>query len=298
MTTTQRNEARFAFFGTSEIAVLVLRELEHAGFLPALIVTAPDRAEGRGLKLTPSPVAEWATDRGIPTKKPETIDDAFLYELRATHYELFIVADYGKILPKALLDIPPQGVLNMHPSLLPRLRGPSPMRSAILEDEEEVGVSIILLDEKMDHGPLIAQRVVPLREWPLGARELETILPQEGGKLLAEILPPWIAGTLQPREQDHAKATFTRRFKKEDGLLDLSGDARANLLKIKALEGWPGTFAFFERPGRASASKSIRVAILNAHLEGGKLIIDTVKPEGKGAMAYADFLRSGALPKS
>ena len=291
MTTRTPNELRFVFFGTSEIAVAVLDALEAAEYLPLLIVTAPDRPQGRGLVLTPSPVSAWANARGIKTAKPERIDDTFLSELRSANVELFIVADYGKILPETLLSIPPLGTLNMHPSLLPRLRGPSPMRSAILTDERTVGVTIMLIDDKMDHGPILAQRVVTLPSWPIGARELETILPREGGRLLAEILPQWVSGSITPHEQDHTLATYTKRFTKEDGLLNLGADPYQNLLRIKALEGWPGTYAYFIR-----GNERIRVGILSAHLSNGALVIDVVKPEGRGEMPYEDFMRSGAVP--
>jgi methionyl-tRNA formyltransferase len=171
------------------------------------------------------------------------------------------------------------------------LRGPSPMRSAILNDEKETGVSVMLMDEQMDHGPLIAQRKVAIEPWPPHGKTLEDRLAHEGGKLLAQILPLWLQGTIQPQEQNHDLATYTKKFTKEDGALDLGADPYQNLLTIRAFESWPGTYAFFERAG-----KRIRVQILDAHIEGKKLVIDIVKPEGKKEMSYADFLRSGAKP--
>jgi methionyl-tRNA formyltransferase len=282
----------FVFFGTGQIAAMALGEMEKHAVVPSLVVTSPDAPAGRGRILTPSPVASWAAAHKIETLKPKKLDSAFLNLLEARSSQLeasvFIVIDFGSLLPKELLDIPSRGVLNMHPSLLPRLRGPSPIRSAILHNERETGVSIMLIDEELDHGPLIAQKKVVVEDWPPRGSELDTLLAREGGKLLAEILPHWIKVEIEPHAQNHDLATFCEKFEKSDGLLDLSGDAQENLRKIYAFEGWPGTHTFFERGG-----KRIRVQILDAHIEGTKLILDRVKPEGKDEISYADFARSG-----
>ena len=292
---TNAEKIPFVFFGTGEIARATLEELLAAGLSPVLVVTAPDRKQGRGLELTPSPVGALAEENNIETCKPEKIDDAFLTELRALSSEfssdVFVVADYGAILPQKLLDIPTKGTLNMHPSLLPRLRGPSPIRSSILQDEKKVGVTIMLVDAKLDHGPIVAQREISLGEWPPHGLELDMILSHAGGQLLAQILPYWVAGEIEAREQNHDLATFSEKFSKEDGLVDLKADGYTNLLRIRAFEGWPGTFAYFERGG-----KKMRVQILDAELSNGKLKVTKVKPEGKKDMSYEEFLRSGAKP--
>jgi methionyl-tRNA formyltransferase len=296
----ESRRVRFAFFGTPELAVTVLEELAAAGLVPALIVTMPDEKKGRGLSLSPPPVKTWAESRDIEALQPEHVDPEFVATLKAKSRKLkadvFIVVAYGKILNKEVLEIPSRGVLNVHPSLLPRLRGPSPIRSAILNDDRATGVSIILLDEEMDHGPLVAQKPVAIG-WPARAGELERALMEAGGTLLAQILPQWVMGNIEAREQNHDLATYSEKIEKEDGLLDLNADGYTNLLKIRAYEGWPGTYAFFERGG-----KRIRVQILDAHMDpsttlgASKLIIDKVKPEGKREMGYEEFLRSGASP--
>lgn len=281
----------YVFFGTGNIARMVLDELEKADLAPSLIITAPDAPAGRGRTLTPSSAAQWAQERKVKTLKPETFDavctDALRERARQLRSEVFVVADYGTILPRAILEIPPRGTLNMHPSLLPKLRGPSPIRTAILNDERETGVSIMLLDEKMDHGPLLAQKKVAVPEWPPRGRELDVSLAREGGMLLAETLPRYLTDEVKPREQDHAAATFSHFFKKEDGEIDLGGDAYVNLLKIRAFDGWPGAYTFFARN-----AKKIRVRITEAHLSDGLLVLDRVVPEGKAEMLYADFARS------
>ena len=300
-----KNDNAYVFFGTGEIARTVLEELLRADIAPSLVVTAPDRAQGRGLEAKPTPVATLAAAHNIETLKPDKLDDAFVSEIRDLSSEnrvlTFVVADYGSILPSTLLTVPPKGTLNMHPSLLPRLRGPSPIRSAILRDENKVGVSIMLLDEKMDHGPIVAQKEVPIPGWTAGralrsigeegpphGSELDELLSRAGGKLLAQILPLWRRDEIEARAQNHDLATYCEKFSKEDGLLDFSADDYQNLLKIRAFEGWPGTFAFFERGG-----KKIRVQIIDADLKNGTLVISKVKPEGKKEMSYEEFARSG-----
>ncbi|TSC85664.1 MAG: methionyl-tRNA formyltransferase [Parcubacteria group bacterium Gr01-1014_8] len=279
----------YVFFGTGEIAVGALEELEKALLMPSLLVTVPDRPAGRGRTMTPPPAKVWAVAHGIKTVQPEKLDQDFFYELAKTKADVYVVVDYGKFLPKALLDIPARGVINMHPSLLPRLRGPSPIRSAILTDEKKTGVSIMRVDSKMDHGPIIASRPVSIPDWPSRGRDLDALLSHQGGKLLAEILPHWVSGDVESHEQNHDVATISTLFKKEDGLLDLvNGDPYTNLLKIRAFDGWPGTYTFFEKDG-----EKMRVKILDAHMENKKIVIDTVKPEGKREMKYADFAVPG-----
>lgn len=252
---------RSVFFGTAPLAEHVLAALRHADLGPEHIIESTE------------------------------IASELVEKLRITSWDVFIVASYGKKLPPDILSMPRRGVVNVHPSLLPRLRGPSPIRSAILNDEKETGVSIMLLDDELDHGPLIAQKKIVPSPWPSRGRELDTLLAEEGGKLLASVLPEWVAGHIEAQPQNHDLATYCKAFKKEDGLLDLSGDSYQNLLKIRALEGWPGTYTFFMR-----GKKKLRVQILDARLEGTKLVIDRVKPEGKNEMGYEEFLRSGAVP--
>ena len=279
---TSQKKIKLAFFGTSHIAVFVLDALEHAGFMPELIVTVPEKKVGKTLESAASAAAFWGEQRNIPVATDWN-------EFEKGVWDVAIIVDYGKILPASLLNIPKKGFLNVHPSLLPRLRGASPMRSAILKNENETGVTIIHVDDKMDHGPIVAQKQVTIENWPVRNSELEQLLMTQGGALLASVLPLYIDDEITPQEQNHDVATYAAKFTKEDGLLDLSGDAYHNLLKIRALEGWPGTYTFFERAG-----KKIRVQILDAHIEGTALVLDRVKPEGKQEMNYADFARSGA----
>ncbi len=276
----------FAFFGTPHIATLVLDRLEAAGLAPALIVTAPDKPAGRGLELKPSAVKLWAIERGIDVIAPATLKDTLLVaELQNTDWDVFVVSMYAKIIPKAVLDIPKHGCLNVHPSLLPKFRGPSPVLSAILQDERHTGVTIMKLDEKMDEGPILAQAKIELDEdvWPPKGSEFEALLAQEGGDLLAEVLPLWVEGKIPTEQQNHAEATYTGKYSDEDACIDLTADPRHNFLKIRAFDKSPKPYFL------TSAGK--RVIIKDAEFNDGQLVITRVTPEGKKEMDYKDFLR-------
>jgi methionyl-tRNA formyltransferase len=273
---------KIAFFGTPTFAVTILEELKKNGIMPELVVTAPDKPQGRGLTLTPTPVKIWAQENNIKVTHQVT-------ELLDKPWDLFIVAAYGKIIPENILEIPKHKTLNVHPSLLPKFRGPSPIESSILNDDQEIGVSIMRLDKEIDHGPIIAQEKIPFEQigaWPIAAPALENIAAHFGGALLAKIIPDWISGKIVEKEQDHAHATYCKKIAKVDGLLDLAADPYTNYLKICAYSGWPGTY-FFQEHG----DKNIRVTIKKATYQDGQLTIQTVVPEGKSEMPYLDFLR-------
>lgn len=283
---------KIAFFGTPEMSVTALDELKNSDLTPELVVTMPDRPKGRKLVLTPPPVKIWAKENNIKCVQPEKLNEEFLELIKKESFDLFVVVSYGKIFKQEVLDIPKHGTLNIHPSLLPKFRGASPIISAILSDEKKTGVTIMLLDTGVDSGPILAQKEIDIEPWPIKAEELEKLLMTEGGKILAEIIPKWIAGEIKPQEQNHDKATFTQKIKKEDSLIDLNADPYQNLLKIKAFDKWPGTYFFANRNGLpAQADKQIRVKITDADLEDGELKINKVIPESKKEMLYEDFLR-------
>lgn len=288
MTRTHLNnqDCQFAFFGSSDFSLGVLDELAKNDLLPNIIITTPDKPKGRGLVLTPPSVKLWAEARKIRVIQPEKLDSALCEKLRAVACPLFIVASYGKIIPKSVLEIPRGGTLNVHPSLLPKYRGPSPIQSAVLSGDEETGVTIMLLDEQMDHGPILARSEFS-NKMPT-ATELSEKLAAEGGKLLAETIPKWLAGEIKPTPQDHSKATYTKKITKEDGLIDLDGGQRQNFLKFQAFAGWPGAYFFVS----LSNGKKIRVAIKKADFENGIFKIRSVVPENKKEMPYEIFLRS------
>ncbi|MBU4536633.1 methionyl-tRNA formyltransferase [Patescibacteria group bacterium] len=269
------------FFGSPQIAVDILEELKKSGnamsadLMPSLIITQPNRKVGRKLVITPPPVKIWADENNIPTLQPEKLDEEFIKELKFQNWDLFIVAAYGKIISKEVLDIPKKGTLNVHPSLLPKYRGATPIHSPILRGDKETGVSIILLDEKMDHGPIINQEIYNLwensiTEMPTES-QLEKTLSIIGGKLLIETIPLWLEDNISPQEQDHSKATFCDKYKPEDALIDLTEDAQKNFLKIQAFNKWPKAHYF---------ENDKRILIKKARLENNKLIPEKILPEG------------------
>lgn len=285
------NNIRIAFWGTSHISVIVLEEMARGGILPALIITAPPKQKGRGLELTPSEVKVWADNHGIPTFEPAKLDPAFCDQLLQADCQLFVVASYGKIIPRTVLDMPKHGALNMHPSLLPKLRGASPIQSGILEDiplgsKHETGVTIMLVDEEVDHGPIVAQEKITIENWPPKGSELEEILGNLGGKLLATTIPDWVAGKITPHAQNHDEATYTKKITKGSGHIDLADDPIRMYRKIRAFDVWPRAYFLTERNGR-----EIRVVVTDAIIKEGKLVPLRVIPEGKKEMGYEDFLR-------
>lgn len=273
-----------AFFGNSEFSLIVLKELKNNGVIPELIVTTPDKPQGRRMTLTPTPTKVWAEENGIEYIEPVKLKDVDFLE-KIKNYNLFIVASYGKIIPKIIIDIPKYKVLNIHPSLLPKYRGPSPLQEQILNNEKDVGVSIMLIDEQVDHGAIITQKKLNIANWPVGFLSLQESLAKEGSKLLAEILPDWIKGKIKPKAQNDNEATFTKKVNKNDGFLDLSKNSYNNYLKILAYEEWPKTYFEVERK-----NQKIRLIIKKAIWENNKLEILSVIPEGKKEMSYSDFL--------
>lgn len=283
----------YIFFGTSEFSVDVLNQLKEANILPQLIVTTPDSPQGRGLKMTPCPVRVWADANNIKNIQPERISGDFSAQLNSfkdesgknIEWDVFVVVSYGKIIPNEILELPKKGIVNVHPSLLPKHRGPAPIETSILNDDLKTGVTIMLIDEKVDHGPILAQEVVEFSEW-----EHKDIVSEKlavvGGKILAKILPPYISGEIQPIEQNHSEATFTKKIEKSDAEIFMHDSDRKNFLKIMAYTPHPGAFFFTEKHG-----KTIRVKITDAKYENDTLQILRVIPEGKKEIDYSLFIQ-------
>lgn len=274
------NKLNYTFFGSSKFSVFCLEELKASGLLPSLIVTTKDKPTGRGLKLTPTPVKVWAEENQIPYLTPDKLID------NIPTSDLFLVASYGKIIPKTILDLPKYGTLNIHPSLLPKYRGPSPLQEQILNDEKDFGVSLMLLDEKMDHGPIIAQTKVEISLWPK-LEELKKISAEAGIKIFIDNLEAWMAGTKKAIEQNHNQATFTKKVEKIDGQIDLNSDPYTNFRKIQAYSIWPQAYFFVNNKN----GQPVRVIVKDAEFKDNTLKILRVLPEGKKEMNYEDFLR-------
>jgi len=238
------------------------------------------------MQLTKTETKIWAEENNVPFIEQEKLKDkSFLEKLK--DYDLFIVASYGKIVPKVILDMPKYGVLNIHPSLLPKYRGPSPLQEQILNNEQIIGVTVMKMDEQIDHGPIITQSKIEIPIWPINLIELKEITANEGIKILLANLDAWTKGDIKPVEQNHTEATFTKKVEKNDGLLDLEfGKPYENYLKTKAFYPWPGTFFFITK-----GEQKIRVIIKESEYKDGVFNILRVLPEGKKEMSYEDFLR-------
>jgi len=233
---------RIIFFGTPDLAVPVLERLVQEGYAPVAVVTAPDQPVGRKKTLTPPPVKTTAEKYAIPVLQPASLKNSvFREEFSSLKPDLCVVAAYGKIIPKDYLIVPEFGFLNIHPSALPEYRGPAPIQAAIRDGKTETAVSLMLLDEAMDHGPIIAAKQAPLD--PEGYYpEIAQHLFEQGAQLLIDTLPSWLAGSITPQEQDHAKATVTKLLDRQDGHIDWNQSSKAIFNQIRALSHEPGTW--------------------------------------------------------
>jgi methionyl-tRNA formyltransferase len=230
------------FAGTPEFAVPSLRALHDVGHEIALVITQPDRPAGRGRALTPSPVKSAALSLGLPILQPETFRAPGIADhLRSLDADAFVVVAYGEILRPEILSIPTRGVLNVHASLLPRWRGASPIPAAILAGDTETGVTIMLMDEGLDTGPILTQRSIPIADEDTTAT-LTPRLAELGAGLLSETLPRWLADDLTALPQDDATATTCRTLRKEDGRIDWRKPADHVSRMVRAYDPWPGAY--------------------------------------------------------
>ena len=261
--------------------------LHNAGYVPELVVTAPDRPAGRGHQLQQPPAKVWAEQRSIPVAQPEKIDDTFIAMHRDTFEkcDVFLVVAYGVILPKSFIELPKHKTLNVHFSLLPRWRGASPVESAILAGDTETGCAIQVMRPKLDTGPVVALETTAIGENET-APELRERLGDIGASLLVRTLPEYTAGTLETHEQDEILATYARKMTKEDGDIT-NDDDLIRWRKFRAYYDWPGTYFFTKRN-----NKSIRVKVASARFANNTFVIDEVVPEGRKRMKYEDFTRA------
>ncbi len=236
---------RVVFFGTPDFAVPTLEALAAAGHEIALVVSRPDQPAGRHMHLASPAVIPAAGRLGLPTAQPEKLGtDEFVGRLREIAPEVAVVVAFGRLISPRVLRVPQHGFVNLHPSLLPRHRGPSPIQWAIASGDAETGVTTMMLDEGMDTGPLLLQRPTPI-----GTRErtpgLEERLATMGAELMVETLSGLAAGTLIPTLQDHALATGTPKLERRHGRIVWGSEAEELARKCRAFDPWPGLFANF-----------------------------------------------------
>ena len=269
------------------------------------VVTQPDRASGRGRELKAPPVKLLAQELGIPVMQPEKLRlPEAMENLRAWSPDLIVVAAFGQILKKDVLELPRFGCINVHASLLPRWRGAAPINAAILAGDEETGVTVMQMDVGLDTGPMLAKRSIRLAPTDTAGSVFEA-LSQLGANLLLSTLPDYLSGKLLPQPQPEEGMTYAPMLKKEEGKLDFTHDANELERRIRAFNPWPGAYMEFDgvllkihrahvESGNAEAGKRLVVQNQPAvGAGGGLLILDEVQPAGKKSMSGKSFL-SGA----
>ncbi len=299
---------KIVFMGTPEFSATTLKYLIANQCEIIAVYTQQDKAAGRGRAVAASPVKSIASEAGIPVVQPRNFrKPATALELAAMRPDLVIVAAYGQILPQAILDVPRYGCLNVHPSLLPKYRGVSPVASAILAGDEFSGVSVMLLDAGTDTGPVLAQAQVPITAADTTGL-LSDKLARIGAQLVVSILPSWVKGHLTPRPQNAALASYCHKLNKEDGEIDWGLPASEIWRRVRAYNPWPCAYTAWQgkqlkileaKPVPAIAG-ALPGQVVDVHDKPvgfgiatgeGTLGISIVQLEGKKAMAAGDFLR-------
>ncbi|XXF79447.1 methionyl-tRNA formyltransferase [Myxococcaceae bacterium GXIMD 01537] len=298
---------RIVFMGTPEFAVASLAACFELGDVVA-VVTQPDKPKGRGQAVAISPVKALALERGVPVLQPVKLrTPPFSEELRAYAPDVCVVTAYGRILPKDVLELPAKGCVNVHASLLPRFRGAAPIQWALAHGDAETGVSLMVMDEGLDTGPVLAMRRLPVAPDETSAT-LHEKLSALGGALLREDLPRYLSGELKPVPQPSEGMVLAPIIKKEEGLLDFNRAAVELERRIRAFTPWPGAFTGLGggrlkvHRARVGQGQGAPGTVLAAGPDGlevacgeGSLVLLDVQPEGKRVMRAADFLMGHKL---
>ena len=306
---------RVVFMGTPAFAVPSLEALDVSDHEVVGVVTQPDRPQGRGQAVVPCPVKELALAKGLPVSQPEKIKSPeFLRQLSDWKPDVIAVTAFGRILPKAILDLPPMGCVNVHGSLLPAYRGAAPIQWALIHGDRETGITTMVMDEGMDTGAVLLQQTLPIEPEDT-ALELGVRLAKVGGALLVETLTRLAERSVVPRAQDHSRATVAPLLKKEDGVIDWTQPATKIANRIRGLSPWPGSFTFHHdhrliiRKGHVDAQSGpggsdgqqpgtiLAVGPKSFWVQTGEGRIEVleVQPANKNRMSVEQFLQGYAL---
>ncbi|MBX4204586.1 MAG: methionyl-tRNA formyltransferase [Candidatus Doudnabacteria bacterium] len=293
---------KFIFAGTTEFGIPTLEKLMQDGHELLLCITQPDKPVGRKQQLSPSPIKVWAQGQNIRVSQPAKIMDAGP-EISELKPDLLLVAAYGQIIPKEILDLPEKGSVNIHGSILPKYRGASPIQAALINGETSTGITLIVMDEKMDHGPIIATKEITITADD-DFSSLYKKLSQLAALVCADILPEYTQGIIKANPQNHDSATYTKLLTKADGQIDWTHTALEISNHIRGYNPEPGTWTTLD----GKLIKILGVKILNEskielpgklyrHADGlavksqdNSLLITKVQPEGKNPMSGRDFL--------
>jgi methionyl-tRNA formyltransferase len=295
---------KILFFGTSEFSKKILKNLLKEYSIVG-VITQPDKPVGRRQEVTSSPVAVFAEENNLQVFKFTNLKSAEAFEtVKKIATDLFVVVAYGKIIPKEILDLAGSGAINIHGSVLPKYRGTSPIHGVLLNNESETGITIMLMDEEMDHGPILKTRslnIAPDDTFSV----LEEKLVNLASSLILEVIPEYLSGNLPPIAQDHETASFTKIIVKDDGKIDWKKSVQDIYNQYRAYEIWPGIWTIYE--GKNFKIKKCRLSLENGAAEPGiiwskddltfvqcrigSLELLEVQPEGKNSVNINDFLR-------
>jgi methionyl-tRNA formyltransferase len=292
------------FCGTPGFAVTTLERLVEAGFTVRLVVTQPDRPRGRGMELAPSPVKQRALQLGLRVSQPDKIknNEEFQVQLTATKPDVIVVVGYGRIIPPWMLKLPPWGNLNLHASLLPKYRGAAPVQWAIARGESITGVTTLRIDTGLDTGDILLQEEIPIAPQDTA----ETLAPRMaiiGADLMVETLSGLAGAAIQPRPQDHARATLAPILKREDGRIDFHLTAQEILNRLRGFQPWPGAYTSFRGKNlHLWVARAVERTLVEGEIavDAGRLIVGCgagsalqlleVQMEGKKRMPADDFV--------
>lgn len=292
---------RFIFAGTTEFGIPTLEKLMQSGHELLFCITLPDKPVGRKQELTAPPIKKWAQEHNVRVLQPAKIADLH-DEIALPKPDVLLVAAYGQIIPAEILNLPVHGCVNIHGSLLPKYRGASPIQAAILNGDKTTGITLIKMDEKIDHGPIIAEREIQIAA-DVNFAQLYENLSKLASELTSEILPKYVRNELTVGEQNHDKATFTRLLTKNDARIDWTKTAAQIYHQIRALNPEPGTWTTLndkvvkiqsvrllpemkiELPGKIYMSASG----LAVKTGDQSLLLETLQPEGGRPMPAKDF---------
>lgn len=277
---------KIIFWGSDEFSITVLETLLKNGIKPALVITTPDSPKGRKLILTPSLVKTWSLKHQLKTIAPQKLKHLTEEETAILNldYDIALVASYGKIIPEVLLDIPRLKTFNIHPSLLPTYRGPTPIQTSILNGDDQTGVTLMLVDSLMDHGPIIDQTILKLNRTETN-QSLRQSLATIGAKLFITNLPLILDQKIKPQNQIEELATYTKKITKSDGEINLDQTEPSNLdRKWRALNPWPGLFFFYTKNNTKQRIKISKASFTNQQFQITKII-----PEGKKETLWSSF---------
>lgn len=303
---------KIAFMGTPDFAVTVLRGLLESEHETGLVVTQPDKAKNRGKKVQPTPVKELALQHGITVLQPERVkgNEEFFEELAAYMPDVIVVVAYGQILPKEILELPKYGCLNVHASLLPHLRGAAPIQRAIIEGDEETGVTVMQMAEGLDTGDMLRKDSIKIGN--MNYSELHDALADMGAKLMIEVLELLPKGEIKPEPQDDALSSYARMIFKQDGRIDFTKSPQEAERLIRGLDPSPGAFCEYEditmklwkaEPLSEHSGKEAGTIVdvsgdgIKIACGDGMLLVSEIQVPGKKRVRVADYLKGNRIEK-